>query len=789
MKKDYLFTLFALLLSQLFWAQTTESFETAGTSSTTFTSNSQVFNITSTSTDPFKIVSSGGWGWSGTAADNKYIDNSAGPVGTGNGSSLTIKSAGATAFTVKSLYIYITTTPVSGVLPSPCSATYVGKKAGLAVYTITKSSGYGNPSNTAVNNGFTLINFATEGGTDYSNSAIDELVITASGNGDYIALDAFRWQLPPANTTPTDIALSATSINENVAANSTVGALTSTDANVGDTFTYSLVAGTGSTDNASFAISGSNLQIVSSPNFETKSSYAIRVRTTDSGGLTFEKQYTITVNNINEVPTDIALSATAVNENVVANSVVGTLSTTDPDSANTFTYSLVAGTGSGDNASFAISGNNLQIVSSPNFETKSSYALRVRTSDQGGMSFEKQFTVTINNVNETPTDITLSATAVDENVAANSTVGTLSSTDPDASNTFTYTLVSGTGDTDNASFNISGANLRITNSPDFEAKSTYSIRVSTTDQGSLTFEKQFTITINNINDVIPVITSITTDSGDSSTDYITKDNKPTVYGTAEPGTLIVLMVNGSSSALVGATVTTNGSGVFTFPFPVAFGTLADAVANFGVTSSSGGTTLLSANRPVTIDTAAGMSFTTPITGDNIIDNIEAINLTLSGTSTSVEEGRGVTITISDGANPNVVATTTIDAGGVWTKSGINLSSLNDGALTITVNVTDLAGNTGIGNENGVTLNKATLSTTDFNASKNTVVIYPNPVSSTLTVVGSENNVIETIEIITTNGQVVVTVKNSNTIDVSNLVSGVFFVKSRATSSGAKTPLP
>jgi hypothetical protein len=202
MKKKYLFTVCTLLLSQLFWAQTTEAFEAATTNAVTFTSNSQVFNITSTSTDPYKIVNSLGWGWSGTVADNKYIDNSAGPVGTGNGSNMTIKSAGSTAFTVKSLYIYIATTAISAVIPSTCSATYVGKKAGSVVYTITKNSGYGDPNNVSVNNGFTLIDFATEGGTNNSNLLIDELVITAAGNGDYMALDAFRWQLAPSCTAP-----------------------------------------------------------------------------------------------------------------------------------------------------------------------------------------------------------------------------------------------------------------------------------------------------------------------------------------------------------------------------------------------------------------------------------------------------------------------------------------------------------------------------------------------------------------------------------------------------------
>ena len=121
--------------------------------------------------------------------------------------------------------------------------------------------------------------------------------------------------------------------------------------------------------------------------------------------MTFEKAFTITINNVNETPTEIALSASSINENAAANTAVGTLSSTDADAANTFTYTLVAGNGDTDNASFNISGSNLRITASPDFETKSSYSVRVRTTDQGGLFFEKEFTITINNVNETPTDI------------------------------------------------------------------------------------------------------------------------------------------------------------------------------------------------------------------------------------------------------------------------------------------------------------------------------------------------------------------------------------------------
>ncbi|MBL1199463.1 MAG: hypothetical protein FWK04_10315 [Nostoc sp. GBBB01] len=216
----------------------------------------------------------------------------------------------------------------------------------------------------------------------------------SSGNGD-IYVRSYS-----ANNAPTGLTLSTTSINENVAANSVVANLSTIDPDIGDTFTYTLVTGTGSTDNSVFSIVDNQLRINSSPNFEAKNSYSIRVRTTDQGGLSFESPFTITINNVNEIPTAIALSASSINENVAANSVVGNFSTIDPDTGNTFTYSLVAGTGSTDNAAFSIVGNQLRINNSPDFETKSSYSIRVRTTDQGGLTFESPFTITVNDLAE-----------------------------------------------------------------------------------------------------------------------------------------------------------------------------------------------------------------------------------------------------------------------------------------------------------------------------------------------------------------------------------------------------
>ncbi len=162
------------------------------------------------------------------------------------------------------------------------------------------------------------------------------------------------------------------------------------------------MTGTGSTDNAAFTINGTQLQWAVSPDFEAKSSYSIRVQTTDNNGLTFAEVFTITVTNVNEAPTDAALSDTAVADGDPVGTVVGLLSTTDPDAGDTFTYSLIAGTGSTDNSSFTISGSELRTAFVANQATKSSYAIRVRAQDAAGLNFERTFTITVGATNQAP---------------------------------------------------------------------------------------------------------------------------------------------------------------------------------------------------------------------------------------------------------------------------------------------------------------------------------------------------------------------------------------------------
>ena len=452
-------------------------------------------DINKTTTDaPFTLVAP--TSSAGTGAITYASSNAA--VATVSGSTVTIVGIGTSIITA-------TQAADANYLSASITATLtviLGDSDGDGVpddVEIREGTDPNNPSSVKDSDGDGVPDFVEIGNGTNPNNPADAIDSNGNGLSDYYEA---------RNTAPTNIAISASTINENNTAGASIANLTATDVNIGEAFTYALIAGTGDTDNASFTITGSSLKAVNAFDFETKTSYSLRLKVTDKGGLSYEKVFVITVADINEAPVTLDLTGSTIAENTVSGATVGTLSATDPDANSTFTYSLVTGTGSTDNASFTISGATLKTAAVFDFETKSSYSVRVQVTDAGGLTFEKVFTISVTDVNEAPTNITISNTSVLENAVSGTTVGTLAGVDQDANSTFTYALVTGTGSTDNASFTITGATLKSNAVFDFETKNSYTIRVRVTDAGGLSFEKAFTITVTDVNEV-PTLTAIT----------------------------------------------------------------------------------------------------------------------------------------------------------------------------------------------------------------------------------------------------------------------------------------
>ena len=276
---------------------------------------------------------------------------------------------------------------------------------------------------------------------------------------------------------PNNISLNQSSVAEELPAGTTVGRLSTLgpyNISISGSFIYALVSGAGDTDNNRFTLSGNSLKTAAIFDYETKNSYSIRVQTTDDLGVTVVKNFTISVTDVveNRAPTAIALDPSGVAENQPSGTTVGTFSTTDPDTGDTFSYTLVAGDGSADNASFSISGNTLTTAASFDYETKNSYSIRVRSTDNGGLFFEQVFTINVSDVNEnvapvaknddvsTNEDTVLSGNVLGNDTDANGdTLTAIKLSDPahgsvtlNADGSFTYTPVANYNGSDSFSY-------------------------------------------------------------------------------------------------------------------------------------------------------------------------------------------------------------------------------------------------------------------------------------------------------------------------------------------------
>lgn len=111
--------------------------------------------------------------------------------------------------------------------------------------------------------------------------------------------------------------------------------------------------------------------------------------------------------NFNQAPTDIALSDTIFQDDLAAGGYVGKLTTIDSEEEKSFTYALAEGDGAIHNDLFQITEDRLEIKNSFKCADDSCYKVRISTTDDGGMSFSKSFTLNLEKVLEKPRPDTL----------------------------------------------------------------------------------------------------------------------------------------------------------------------------------------------------------------------------------------------------------------------------------------------------------------------------------------------------------------------------------------------
>ena len=80
-----------------------------------------------------------------------------------------------------------------------------------------------------------------------------------------------------------------------------------------------------------------------------------------------------------------------------------------------FTYALATGEGDADNSSFLLVGNELKLIAPANFESQSSYNLRIEATEPDGQKLAKSFTISVSDLDEPPNNILLDSATIAEN--------------------------------------------------------------------------------------------------------------------------------------------------------------------------------------------------------------------------------------------------------------------------------------------------------------------------------------------------------------------------------------
>ncbi len=346
--------------------------------------------------------------------------------------------------------------------------------------------------------------------------------------------------------------------NVNAAENQTaVTTVTATDVD-GDPLSYSI---SGGADSALFSISsGGVLSFNSVPDFENPTDansdgiYQVQVTADDGKGGTAALLISVSVTNVNEAPSAVALSNSAVDENTdtSAGYSIGTLSSSDVDTGDSFSYSIVGGA---DAAVFSIGGasSNELILSDGllDYETQAFYQVTVRSTDAGGLSHDQSFSITINNLNEAPTINSSAITSATQDTAYSYTLSS-SDVDGDALSISATTLPAWLTLTDNGD----GTAL-LSGTPGNAEVGNHNVVIEVSD-GVLTTSQSFTINVANVNDA-PQITSsaITSATQDSAYSYTLSSSDIdgdalSISATTLPAWL-VLTDNGDGTALLSGT--------------------------------------------------------------------------------------------------------------------------------------------------------------------------------------------------------------------------------------------
>ncbi|MEJ6982222.1 glycoside hydrolase family 98 domain-containing protein [Pedobacter sp. P351] len=313
--------------------------------------------------------------------------------------------------------------------------------------------------------------------------------------------------LAQANQAPVIAPSQSFTINENASPGTPVGTVSASDANAGTVVkSWQITGGTGmpsfTIDSASGSIKVAEGAIL---DFESSTFHSLTVRVSD--GILHSSEDTITINitNENDNTPVIASQDYSISERATSQTILFQASVIDADDINQSGYSKLAWQISGGTGASVFTIDSLGAVrlsegAALDFESLTSYIIKVKVTDGKKESLEGSLTINLSNENDnTPVIATPESFAIDG--SSNNIIGTLTASDADDINQPGFSTIQNwtiTGGTGMSAFAIDAATGLITlaypETIHFNTMS-YSLEVKVSDGLNLSDSKTVNITI------------------------------------------------------------------------------------------------------------------------------------------------------------------------------------------------------------------------------------------------------------------------------------------------------
>jgi alpha-tubulin suppressor-like RCC1 family protein len=309
-------------------------------------------------------------------------------------------------------------------------------------------------------------------------------------------------------------------VEENQPDGTVIGTVSAKDDDVGDTLFFSISAGN---ENNPFEIdSQGNISIKDAARIDHEQLKTVNlVVTVTDGEIEAKASVVVNVKDINDPPV-INSQTFNIDEDSINTSYVGNVVAFDEDlPLNILTFKILSGN---DNNAFVIHESTgvvrVNNTSAIDYEKQDQFVLTVQVND-GQASREAEITINIRNTNDNPPQAEELSVVVDENQPNGYAIGQVVASDADK-DVLTYRITSGNtnlvfafSDTNSGTITVQYGNLL-----NYELEKEYHLVVEVSDSYFST-TVPVTVTVNNLNDNIPVI--------QKSTLYVNEDAEPGFY--------------------------------------------------------------------------------------------------------------------------------------------------------------------------------------------------------------------------------------------------------------------